>query len=168
MIDVNMVRFLLSKGADPNWEYSDCMFPRFCCNQHPANSSLDCGILMGLCAPEYNEVARVIIDSGADLNQKSRDHYTTIYMAVKLGNYDLVAYLADHKADVNVVCRGDKNWTPLHRAICNRNGRIARFLLERGANLEVRDIDGRRPIDLIDVYGDCGMKELLEEKMRTR
>lgn len=123
---------------------------------------IDCGILMGLCAPAYNEVARVLIDSGANVNQKNRNHYTTLYIAVELGNYDLAVYLLDNKADVNVVCRGDKNWTPLHRAVANRNGRIARLLVERGANLEARDVDGRRPIDLAEKYGDGGMKKLLE------
>lgn len=119
---------------------------------------------MGLCASVYNEVARVIIDLGADVNQKNRDHYTVLYVATELNNYDLVAYLLDNGADVNVVCRGDRNWTPLHRAVANRNGRIARLLVQRGANLEARDTDGRRPVDLVETYGDNGVRGLLERR----
>ena len=116
---------------------------------------------MGLCAPEYDEVVRVLVDSGADVNQRNRDHYTALYTATGLNNYDLVAYLLDSGADVNVACRGDRNWTPLHKAVANRNGGIARLLVERGADLEARDADGRRPVDLVEVYGDSGMEGLL-------
>jgi len=117
---------------------------------------------MGLCASQYNEIARILIDMGTDVNQKNRAHYTALYVATELNNYDLAAYLLDNAADVNVVCRGDRNWTPLHRAVANRNGRIARLLVQRGADLEARDADGRRPVDLVEIFGDNGMKALLE------
>ena len=70
---------------------------------------------------------------------------TSLHIAVKNGDREMVKFLLDKGADVNV---GDKyEATPLHFACRNGDGYIARMLVEFGGDLTIKAIDGRTPLD---------------------
>jgi ankyrin repeat protein len=93
------------------------------------------------------DLARVLVDAGADVNATAGDGKTALAMAIFNGNYDLGSYLVDQKADVN---KADaQRFTPLFWAIDRRNMETApnfpwmvtadpmpliRKLLDAGAN----------------------------------
>ena len=69
--------------------------------------------------------------------------------------------LLDHGADPNVRTPLYGHATPLHHA--SQSGRIdiARLLLEHGASVEVKDEDGRTPLDVASGEQGDEMNKLL-------
>ena len=59
---------------------------------------------------------------------------------------EVPAYLLDRGADIDSV--DYRGWTALHMAAFCANIRIVRLLMSYGANLYVKNNDGRLPIDL--------------------
>jgi uncharacterized protein len=93
------------------------------------------------------ELARILVDAGADVNAVAGDGKTALAIAAFNGNYDFASFLVDRKADVN---RADaQRFTPLFWAVDRRNMETApnfpwmvtadpmpliRKLLDAGAN----------------------------------
>jgi len=146
----SIVRILLEAGADPNWEYP-------------------CGIiaLHGMCAQEFLAGSKLMIDFGANVNKVDDDGNAPLFWAIICGNTELIRYMMDHGGDLNLrITHGYPNYTPLHLAIHEMQGEVSRILITSGADLDAKDQYGRRPIDLIKVFGDCGVLDLLEERTK--
>lgn len=93
------------------------------------------------------EVARLLVDGGADLNAVAGDGKTALALAIFNGSYDVASFLVDRTADVN---KADaQRFTPLFYAVDRRNMETApnfpwiatrdplpliRKLLDAGAN----------------------------------
>jgi ankyrin repeat protein len=93
------------------------------------------------------EMARVLVNAGADVNAPAGDGKTPLAVAIFNGNYEVASFLVDNKADVN---KADaQRFTPLFWAVDRRNMETApnfpwmvtadpmpliRKLLDAGAN----------------------------------
>ena len=101
-----------------------------------------------LAAREGNaEMARILVDAGADVNAVAGDGKTALALSIFNGNYDVASLLVDRKTDVN---KADaQRFTPLFWAVDRRNMETApnfpwmvtadampliRKLLDAGAN----------------------------------
>lgn len=97
------------------------------------------------------EAAKVLLESGADVNQTTRYGWSPLLAATQNQNYQLAKFLIEHGADVNLANKG--GWTPLYLATDNRNieggdypTRTAdmdslefiAYLLDKGANVNAR------------------------------
>jgi ankyrin repeat protein len=97
------------------------------------------------------ECARMLLEAGADVNQKTKYGWTALLTATQNRHYKLAAYLLDHGADVNLANSG--GWTPLYLATDNRNIEsgdypvrkpdmdhldFIKLLLAKGANVNAR------------------------------
>jgi ankyrin repeat protein len=93
------------------------------------------------------EMARILVDAGADVDAVAGDGKTALAAAIFNGNYEVASYLVDRKADVNTA--DAQRFTPLFWAVDRRNMETApnfpwmvtadpmpliRKLLEAGAN----------------------------------
>ena len=58
-------------------------------------------------------------------------------------------------ADVD--SQDDNGWTPLHYAVMSNSTECLKFILQEGADKEIRDYQKRRPLDLAKSknHGDC-------------
>jgi ankyrin repeat protein len=65
------------------------------------------------------DVARVLLDAGADVNQTTRYGWSPLLAATQNQNYRLASFLIERGADVNLANKG--GWTPLYLATDNRN-----------------------------------------------
>jgi ankyrin repeat protein len=65
------------------------------------------------------ECAKMLLDAGADLNQRTLYGWTALLTATQNRHYKLAAYLLDHGANPNIANNG--GWTPLYLATDNRN-----------------------------------------------
>jgi ankyrin repeat protein len=101
---------------------------------------------------DNTDIAKNLIEEGADVNFRDEHGMTPLHAAVTYQLMDIVNLLLDYNADVNGVDQ-DGN-TPLHIAIHLyvdspfrfRYGLIADQLIERGANVLVRDAYGSTPL----------------------
>lgn len=65
------------------------------------------------------EVARMLLEAGADVNQITRYGWSPLLAATQNQNYRMGKFLIDNSADVNLANKG--GWTPLYLATDNRN-----------------------------------------------
>jgi ankyrin repeat protein len=65
------------------------------------------------------DVARALLDAGADINAVAGDGKTALAVAIFNGNYDFASLLVDRKADVNTA--DAQRFTPLFWAVDRRN-----------------------------------------------
>jgi ankyrin repeat protein len=91
------------------------------------------------------EVARLLVEKGADVNAKAEGGYTPLHVASGLRNTSMVSFLLSKGADPNAV---DKHGTPLTAAVLQGHLEIVRLLLKAGANPDIPGELGR-PIDMI-------------------
>lgn len=90
-----------------------------------------------------NEILKLLIEKGADVNTVYRDKQTKregdsiLTVAVMRKNLEAVKLLVENGADVKYKVYG--GWSPLMCAVEVQNYDIARYLIEKGA--EVNDVD---------------------------
>lgn len=96
--------------------------------------------LLGLVAPIVmasalgnNEIVKVLIDNGADVNITIRGGETPLHHAAKEGHMDVVKTLLDRKADLNA--QDEKGERSLTLAAQNGHADVVRYLLQRGADM---------------------------------
>ena len=65
------------------------------------------------------ECAKALVESGADVNQRTKYGWTPLLVATQNRHYKLAAYLLAHAADPNIPNNG--GWSPLYLATDNRN-----------------------------------------------
>ncbi len=65
------------------------------------------------------ECAKILLDAGADVNQRTLYGWTALLTATQNRHYKLAAYLLDHGANPNIANNG--GWSPLYLATDNRN-----------------------------------------------
>ena len=112
---IDEVRTLLLQGVDVNSRYV-----------FGGSSGLHWAASLGLA-----EMARLLIDNGADLDIRNHDRNTPLHWAAAEGQKELVVILIAHGADVNA--RGKGGWTPLRWAEAHGQKEIARILMAAGA-----------------------------------
>lgn len=97
-------------------------------------------------AGKQEEVAKLLIESGANVNARADSGTTPLILAADWGNVAMVQLLLKHGADVNAK---SKKATPLTRAVLRGRLSVVKLLLERGADPDLAGEYGR-PIDMID------------------
>lgn len=93
---------------------------------------------------------------GIDVNCMDDVGQTLLNWASAFGTYEMVEYLCDKGADVN---KGQRS-SSLHYAACFGRPSIAKVLLKHGANPDLRDEDGKTPLDKARERVDEGHREV--------
>ncbi|XP_059146090.1 putative ankyrin repeat protein RF_0381 [Physella acuta] len=90
---------------------------------------------------EYNDIAVILLDEGADVNLANREGKTALHLAAYHGSMKLVKLLIQRGAEINSV--DENKQTALH--YCAHNGRddIVDLLLEAGASANIKDNEGK-------------------------
>ena len=112
---IDDVKELLNSGADVNAK-----------DMFGGNTGLHWAARLGLA-----EMARLLIENGANPNLINDDNDTPLHWAAREGQKELLVILLAHGAKVNAV---DKDgWTPLRWAEAQGHDNIARILVAAGA-----------------------------------
>ncbi len=100
----------------------------------------------------------MLLESGArlDLDQNR----SALHNAAKMGHFDVVQLLLDHKADIN---HRDDTGTALYLAVKHGQFEMARYLIANGADVNAANVDGRTPIIAATAQGNLMfVKELVK------
>lgn len=90
----------------------------------------------------------LLLEYNPDVNCQDSGGNTPLHIAVNQELSGILQILIDQKADVNMV-NPHNHWTALFFAAFNGNVKIVEILLKAGANKEVVDIHGKKPIDYV-------------------
>jgi E3 ubiquitin-protein ligase HECTD1 len=93
---------------------------------------------------------------GIDVNCMDDVGQTLLNWASAFGTLEMVEYLCEKGADVN---KGQRS-SSLHYASCFGRPRIAKVLLKHGANPDLRDEDGKTPLDKARERPEEGHREV--------
>ncbi len=103
------------------------------------------------------------LEHGMNINARDEEtEQTALLAAVDRENFDMVRFLLQNGADINLV--GGQGFTPLHRAVLDGTPAMVLLLLDRGAYLEGQDDLGRTPLILASRYNRVDMVETLLKK----
>ena len=110
------------------------------------------------------EIARLLIDSGADINSISKNKFTATPLqgAVVNKSIEVGRLLLARGANVNP--RNDDGGNPLHEAAGDGQIEFAKLLLDHGANINAKDDNGKTPLTIALEYKQTEMAKLLREK----
>ena len=147
---VNLVRVLLSKGANPNIPVGPIEFvPGLPAISPKLNMEGVTPLMLSAAAADAN-LARILLEAGADPLLTTEKNSTALMVAAGLSfkqdrpskqDYKsalkIAKMLIEGGADVKAV--GEHGWTALHGAAYNGADEIAQLLLENGAELDVLD-----------------------------
>ena len=130
----DIVKLLIDRGADVNFSMS---------NGEDKNIS---SVLEEAVDNRNPEIVRHLIDAGASVNIRSYyGYHTPIYTAAANGDLEIVQYLLNKNAEVNVV--DEIGSTPLNIAVRHGNLNVARILLNADADPNIPDGFNRYPIE---------------------
>jgi ankyrin repeat protein len=98
------------------------------------------------CFFQHAEVARYLIEKGADVNIPSNNSFKVapIHSACAVSDFELVTLLIKNGADVNAKQQADI--TPLHAAAHNGQNALAELLINAGADVNAKTVDGKTPV----------------------
>ncbi|KAI4200169.1 MAG: hypothetical protein LQ350_004130 [Teloschistes chrysophthalmus] len=111
------------------------------------------------------ETAKLLVEGGASVRGSG-----AIVMAAEEGRLNMVEFMLDHGADVDEIGiehPTDERYkedmgTALHKAAGAGHEDVARFLIDNGARLDIRDPLGRTPMALAQAEGKERMVKLLK------
>ncbi|MBU4305228.1 MAG: ankyrin repeat domain-containing protein [Candidatus Omnitrophica bacterium] len=174
-----LAELLSAKGIDVNARYrkNSCLLNYAINNNNKdialllldkkANPNLlnDYGFSPLLLASTRNspEMAELLIDHGADINLKNDQGMTALHYAASAGSLDMVTFLAGRGADVNALNAG--KCTPLMSALGTmRNLEVARYLLPKTADVDIKDTSGYSVLMYAVITGDVDLVKSIVDR----
>lgn len=110
----------------------------------------------GIRSKDTEALIEAIESGNIDVNCMDDVGQTLLNWASAFGTLEMVEYLCDKEADVN---KGQRS-SSLHYAACFGRPSIAKVLLKHGANPDLRDEDGKTPLDKARERIDEGHREV--------
>jgi ankyrin repeat protein len=155
---VECVRVLLAAGArtDVQRRYSGGMPLHAACGPTSFRREADRMVPLGECVPE---IARLLLEAGADRDAPGYMSKTPLHMAAEAGWAPVARLLLDASAPVDTP--GYLGGTPLHLAAAGDHRETAALLLERGASPLARNRQGLTPSEAAPRGSET--RRLLEE-----
>lgn len=179
----DLMKYLISKGAKPDLFSASAIGDRqevekLLREKHDAREKI-AGGWTALHVASTEEIAKLLIDHGADVNAATTDTWpfgdkgiTPLHMQIINGWKNIVALLIERGADLNA--RTGRGYTPLVIAVSRDNqsksesnkimvrSEIAELLLSKGADVNIKDDDGRTLLHRIVHSSDISLaKELV-------
>jgi ankyrin repeat protein len=165
---LDVVKYLVSKGADPKayqederstllWEATSREMAEFLIGagvEPKYKNGFGDTALHEACKRSHVEVAELLLDRGLDVEQPGRWDMRPLHCAASTVTGDprsTVMMLLRRGADINA--RGYRGHTAVHECALFDRLEMAALLLGRGAKPDVKDNDGRTPMEAAELVG---------------
>ena len=107
----------------------------------------------------YVEVVKELLTNNAFIDAKNICKWTALHFATVSGRPEVVQYLLENSAGIDIVDTPQRE-TPLHKAASdNGNKEIVKLLLEKGADVNAKNMYGETPLH--KAASDNGNKEIV-------
>lgn len=129
-----IVVLLLDHGADPNYFYEEMDLNDTCLIKALANGNL--------------EIARILLERGANVNAKDINGQTALHAALWRGQNEAAKWAIKNGA--NVMDQDEHQWTSLHFAACDSgiDKNVIELIIKKGIPINVANEDGQTPLHL--------------------
>lgn len=107
-----------------------------------------------------NEVARFLIENGADVNGTS-NYGSPLMAAVVKGNAEIAKLLLEHRADTSIADSSGN--TALIYAAVFKKYEIAEMLVKAKADIDIKDIRGNSALDYAKMTNDEKLMQLFKK-----
>jgi len=114
-------------------------------------------------AGKFDVVAQIVNTHPEAINFYAEDGFTPLGLACYFGQYDIARYLVLKGADVNLPSNNGFKVYPLHSAAAGNYTRIAKMLIENGANINVKQQAGATALHSAAQNGNIELLILLME-----
>jgi UPF0716 family protein affecting phage T7 exclusion len=144
--DVEKVKVLLTRGADPNERQThtvrrSCLIPFETTWDAPGFAKT---VLMVAAESGNVKIVQLLLDNGADVNVVTSTGWTALVGAIEEDHPETAILLINRGADVNAVdLQAD---TPLILSAAMSENEVVKLLLERGADINAKNEDGGSPL----------------------
>ncbi|KAH6970650.1 ankyrin repeat-containing domain protein [Ilyonectria sp. MPI-CAGE-AT-0026] len=159
--DINLTRFLLQAGANPNFRFPDFdQSTDLDTLTHAEGESL----LNRCCAFRLLEYAKLLIKAGIDVNHKILSTgESPLYWSIVCGTPELLDILIENGVDVNLSLTSRMgNMSALHVAVQYEQIEMARVLIEHGADLRLKNSRNETPQEQAQRSGNDSLILLFE------
>ena len=111
---------------------------------------------------DHFEVAKCLIENGAQINVKSKNGNTPLDLAINTHSLGLFKLLVENGAEIDF--KEDNDLTLLHYATMESSVEMVKFLAEKGAKIDTKDNDGLTPLHSAVKRGSLEIVKILVEK----
>ena len=158
-----IAKLLLEKGAGVNQADEGGMTPLDIADNDEIRELLRAKggkeSLFGAACNGHTEVAKLLLENGADPNQATSNGWTPLLRAALYGRTETVKLLLDAGAKINQA--DNDGWTPLYEAALNGQPEVAKLLLDAGADPNQADSFGGTPLHQASAHGHTEIAKLL-------
>jgi len=175
--DVNTVKSLISQGINPNlvdsngnpmlvlaikdrsYKVIDVLLATKGMDVDLSNKQGETPLMIASINGDLPLVRTLVLKNKAQLDHIS---WTPLHYACAKGHLDIAQFLIANGAKVDSLSLGGT--TPLMMAVQSGNELLVKLLLDKGANLQLRNAEAITAIDIADIYG----KPEISEGLRSR
>ena len=108
------------------------------------------------------EIARILLDCGAEVDIQSHDGLTPLQVAASAGNDEVIDVFLGHNADLNI--QDKPGTTALMRAVQDHRYTTAEKLIHAGSDIELRALNGLNVLHFAAYTNDIATIKLLSQK----
>lgn len=110
---------------------------------------------------QIDQVKKALGHNPDHLHAFSADGWTPLHLAAFFGHDEIVEYLIQIGAKINIAAKNEMAVMPLHSALANRNIETAEILVSRGANVNAEQSTGWTPLHYAAAIGNVKIIENL-------
>lgn len=121
----------------------------------------DCTPLHWACKKGSNDLVKLLVDRGSNLNSQTKEGWTPLYLACEEGHTDAAMLLCSRGANINV--KDKTGASPLRMAVNTGNSMLVKYFLDRNAE-GINDVVNQTTlVDLACMRGNLNVADLLLE-----
>ena len=180
--DLDLVKFLLRRGANPSVTFNEemsCLYTaaskgnskivsellKFGANFEALDKKSNCTPLIGaISKDDFVETVKLLLKKGANPNvqYKNGKMLPPIVLASELGRHEIVKELLKHHADINA--HDESKDTALHKAVRNNHQQVIKILLQHRAQVNFENHKKETSLHLAAANPDLG-QDIIEEEL---